>query len=127
MPIPVQLLKFVDDPSKYRPHDAFVARLPLGIDAKRRLLSVLYERLAFPDYFGFNWDALSDCLRDLNWIGQKQIVILHDELPNLSEEDLRTYISILSDAAIDWNRSEEHELEIIFPERVREIVNSLFQ
>ncbi|MFD9036316.1 barstar family protein [Streptomyces sp. NPDC059567] len=27
-----------------------------------------YEGLRLPDYFGWNWDALSDCLRDLTWL-----------------------------------------------------------
>ncbi|MEU2392096.1 barstar family protein [Streptomyces sp. NPDC007369] len=27
-----------------------------------------YDGLRLPDYFGWNWNALYDCLRDLNWL-----------------------------------------------------------
>ena len=35
----------------------------------------------FPSYFGKNWDALYDCLTDLRWLKEKNILIVHDDLP----------------------------------------------
>jgi RNAse (barnase) inhibitor barstar len=35
---------------------------------KEELLRQLGEALRFPEYFGQNWDALDDCLRDMEWL-----------------------------------------------------------
>lgn len=36
-----------------------------AIASKQDLMAALSDALEFPDYFGGNWDALSECLRDL--------------------------------------------------------------
>jgi hypothetical protein len=41
---------------------------PAQISSEEELLSAVAEALRFPDYFGGNWDALDDCLRDMNWL-----------------------------------------------------------
>ncbi|MGW2564180.1 barstar family protein [Streptomyces sp. NPDC001514] len=35
-----------------------------------------YAGLRLPDYFGWNWDALSDCLRDLEWLPADHYVLI---------------------------------------------------
>jgi RNAse (barnase) inhibitor barstar len=39
----------------------------LGIETKEQLLDIVASAMEFPDYFGKNWDALSDCLGDMMW------------------------------------------------------------
>ncbi|MFG2096288.1 barstar family protein [Streptomyces sp. NPDC048612] len=34
------------------------------------------DGLRLPDYFGWNWDALSDCLRDLKWLSADHYVLI---------------------------------------------------
>ena len=36
------------------------------------------RELAFPDYFGRNWDAVYDCLTDLNWLPAEGYVLVFD-------------------------------------------------
>ncbi|MFJ6632301.1 barstar family protein [Streptomyces sp. NPDC091376] len=35
-----------------------------------------YDGLRLPDYFGWNWDALSDCLSDLKWLPADRYVLI---------------------------------------------------
>lgn len=87
---------FQFDHSPLEVSPALVAELPAGIKAKEMLLDELYRRLGFPDYFGFNWDALVDFIRDLSWLPQGPVVLMHRDLP--LEGDVasqKTYLSIL--------------------------------
>jgi len=91
--------------------------VPKGITDTEQLLILFQQGLDFP-YFGYNWNALSDCLRDLDWIKEHNIVILHEDMPNLIECDLKNYLGVLRDSMYDWLRSYEHKLLIIFPEEM---------
>lgn len=77
---------------------ALVAEIPPGIMSPSALLDELYERLRFPDYFGGNWDALWECIRDLSWLPPGPVVLKHGDLPLAGEvASQRIYLSILSD------------------------------
>ncbi|WP_320067224.1 barstar family protein [Micromonospora sp. RTGN7] len=68
----------------------------------------LYEfsaALLFSGYFGWNWDALSDCLRDLNWLPADGYLIVLENVPLLlsdETEERHTLFRILSRAARAW-------------------------
>ena len=95
---------------------AFVARLPQGIANREQLFDSLQQALILPGYFGRNWDALSDCLRDFHWVEERRIILVHDDLPPMPETVLSTYLGVLADAARDWEPEEDHELRVVFPE-----------
>ncbi|MGW7452735.1 barstar family protein [Streptomyces sp. NPDC054787] len=40
------------------------------------LFQQFYDGLRLPDYFGWNWNALSDCLRDLKWLSSDHCVLI---------------------------------------------------
>jgi hypothetical protein len=116
----------------------FILEVPAGIQSKGELLEALARAGQFPNYFGRNWDALLDCLRDFNWIHEKQIVIKHSDMPlRAHPTDCRTYLEILREAANDWTRTAsrpsaaetstfpDHELRVLFPAFERSAVSDV--
>lgn len=48
-----------------------------AIGSKLELMAALADVLKFPDYFGANWDAVDECLRELeSWLGPGGHVLL---------------------------------------------------
>jgi len=114
-------LKFINSPQTFIADADFVVHLS-GISIKDELFKQLSVKLEIPEYFGHNWDALSDCLRDFHWIEQRRIILVHDECPRLDEHELSTYLQVLFEAVQDWKEGEEHSLEVVFPESVRSVI-----
>ena len=102
------------------PSDGFVARIPTGVSSKRELMRVLARELQLPEYFGHNWDALDECLRDFSWISSLRVVIVHNDLPNLPSQDRHEYLDILRRAVL---ASPEHEVVVVFPKSTRKVVS----
>ena len=100
----------------------FVAHVPTSIGDTKTLFDVLFEKLELPGYFGFNWNALSDCLGDLSWLKQFRVVVLHHDLPKLPKEDLSIYLDILRECMGSWKPGEDHQLVVAFPEGVETAV-----
>ena len=93
----------------------FVAHVPRGLGGRDALFEALCRTLQLPAYFGNNWDALSECLRDLSWIERHRVVLLHQDLPPLGMKEIETYLDILSECVRDWKLGEAHELVVVFP------------
>jgi RNAse (barnase) inhibitor barstar len=107
------------------PPDTFVARLTGRVDNREKLLTALQKALQLPDYFGHNWDALDECLADLNWISQHTVCLVHEKLPGIAERDLRTYLSVLADAVRHWQSDDTHKLAVVFPVAARQRIEKL--
>ena len=52
---------------------------------KVTLLHALYQACRMPPYFGFNWDALKDMLRDFSWLEAKAYVLVFDDFALLNK------------------------------------------
>jgi hypothetical protein len=123
-----RLAKFCFDPDVLNLDDRvdFIAELPSGERDRQRWFITLQQQLRFPYYFGHNWDALHECLRDFHWIKNRRIVIAHRDLPQLGAHDTRLYLEILSDAVVDWvTRPGDHELAVLFPQSTRAAIAEL--
>ncbi|MFN7940743.1 MAG: barstar family protein [Thermoanaerobaculia bacterium] len=105
--------------------DLFV-RVCGHIASKEELFAVLACGLELPSYFGRNWDALDECLRFLEEPRAAVVVIAHTSLPDLSEEDLSTYVSVLA-SAVEFMAQDQRLLKVYFPPDEKERVLRLLQ
>lgn len=100
--------------------------VPAGISTKRELLACLAAYLDFPDYFGENWDAFEECIRNFEWLEPMQIVLIHSDLPLQDDPgSLGTYLRILRDAIEHRTAKPKHDLIVIFPPEYELMVRSL--
>ena len=70
------------------------------VDAKANLFDDLARALAFPDWFGRNWDALEDVLGDLSWRKGDGHVVVFRTYP--AGEDFGILIDVLRTTAEYW-------------------------
>ncbi|MEU1122334.1 barstar family protein [Streptomyces sp. NPDC005899] len=91
----------------------YVARLN-GADMPEELSAFqnFWERLKFPEYFGWNWHAFYDCLRDLHWLSSDyHILIIESAERALSEDDAarKEFFKALYRAGQRWSYTKRPE------------------
>ena len=57
------------------------------IGDKDAYLGAASEAMGFPDYFGHNWDAFEECVRDLGWVPAAGYVLLYDHFDRFASAD----------------------------------------
>lgn len=73
------------------------------------LFTEFARALGFPDYFGHNWDAMEECLADLEWLPAKGYVLLLSDAQAVladDEDEYETLLEILSDAGEAWSKGQ---------------------
>jgi hypothetical protein len=93
--------------SLVRPPAGFALRVIKGAKCQTAasLLTECARALDFPDYFGHNWDALEECLADLEWLPAKGYILLITDAAHVlpdDEEEYETFLEILRDAGEAW-------------------------
>ena len=80
------------------------------VRTKEQLLTIMKEALSFPDYFGMNWDALDECIKDLSWL--KEIDLIEILITNsiqilslASEKDKTIFHSIMNTTVDYWTNT----------------------
>lgn len=134
------VFQFMDSLPPDSEHREFVLHVPPRIGSKAELLAVFASAGRFPDYFGSNWDALLDCLLDLSWIGARNVIIVHSDIPlQGAPSERRAYLEILQTAATVWSEAVEtnrtpsagpyveHELRVVFPISARASVCQIME
>lgn len=75
-----------------------------AIIGKESLIKTISHGIGSP-YSGDNWDGLDDTLRDLSWIRDNTVCIMHSSLPVLSLKDTSIYFSILNNTDTSWSNN----------------------
>lgn len=81
-----------------------------NVARKEQLLNHFAVALHFPGEFGHNWDALEECLTDLEWIDGEGYVIYYDHIDELlaaHPDQFETFVEIVRDAVGSWKEDGE--------------------
>lgn len=77
------------------------------IEDKKTFLIEFSDKFKFPEYFGFNWDAFSDCITDLSWINSENgFLIIYKNSYNFRSnkpDEWKIANEILLEAMDYWN------------------------
>ena len=76
-----------------------------GAQGKAEALSRIAAALAFPAWFGGNWDALEDCLADLSWRDAGPRVLLvagFEDMLAAAPDDFGVLVDVLDSSAQYW-------------------------
>jgi RNAse (barnase) inhibitor barstar len=93
--------------------------VPAHLATKAELLDFLAKAFPLPAYFGHNWDALEECLLDLDWLKSPVATLSHQDIPlEKNPTDQRTYLRILAKAA-------SPRLRVEFPPASRAAIEKL--
>jgi RNAse (barnase) inhibitor barstar len=90
-----------------------VVRIVRG--SKARTAPDLFDEFAaalqFPYYFGENWDALDECLADLEWLVGDAYILFFTDTPQLLDRESAGQFALLLDllekTAHKWNQTEK--------------------
>jgi hypothetical protein len=96
------------------PENSFVVDIHQEITDQNGLYDVYKKAITFPNYFGQNWNAFFDLLKDFHWVSETNIIIRHFITPSLGRDDLKTYLQILIDSIDFWKQFENHKIIVYF-------------
>jgi len=79
---------------------------------KAKTTSSLFDEMAaalqFPSYFGENWNALDECLNDLEWLPGDAYVLVFERGPELlsleSPTEFQSLLQVLTQASLEWQK-----------------------
>jgi len=105
--------------------DSVIVRIPANLEQVEDLFIVFEQQLGLPEYFGKNWDALSDSLRDLSWVSKHTVVLIHRGRTFIDDALWIVYLDVLRECIENWEKDEEHSIVAVFPESCRDEVGRL--
>jgi RNAse (barnase) inhibitor barstar len=87
-----------------------------NITRKEQLLNHVATALHFPKDFGHNWDALEECLTDMEWADADGYVIFYEHIDGLMgahPDQFETFVEICRDAVASWKEDDKAMLVLL--------------
>ena len=87
-----------------------------NITRKEQLLNHAATAMHFPKSFGQNWDALEECLIDLEWVDGDGYLIYYDHIDGFlaaHPDQFETLVEILRDAVASWKEDGEAMVAVL--------------
>jgi RNAse (barnase) inhibitor barstar len=78
------------------------------IQDKETFLKKAGEIMGFPDYYGRNWDAFEECIKDLGWYPAESYLILYDHFDvfaTYSPREFKVALTIFGSAIKYWEET----------------------
>jgi hypothetical protein len=123
----MHLFTFMNNVDSLRDKDTFVLEIPSGLCTKQEILG-WYAKILMPEYFGMNWDAFDECIRDLEWVEQPRVILYHSDMPlQASPSDQRIYLEVLDRAVAHWRADAGHDLLVVFHPECEPIVSGVLK
>ncbi len=88
------------------------------VRSKRTMYTALADALSFPDWFGHNLDGLYDCLVDLSWLPEGELVVIWTHPEVLARADPAGYRAIreVLDDAVEGFAGPDRSLTVVLAE-----------
>jgi RNAse (barnase) inhibitor barstar len=115
-------------------HRAFPAEFAIAVldGTKASTRAGFFQELAramhFPDYFGRNWDAVYDCLTDLNWLPAAGYVLVLDGFDRFATDEPDQWaigLKVLRDACAFWQPLTRPMYALLYGKR--DLASSVFE
>lgn len=87
------------------PGNIVIAVSVANVKSDKDLFEVVASAMQFPDYFGNNWDALDECLSDMEWLpADGYCLVLRDAVKGWSQAPyaLGCFVTAWLEAARYW-------------------------
>ena len=98
-------INIIIDECKLKNAKCYLLNKQNNVYDKKALFDNIFGNCEFPGYFGFNWDALRDCLRDYSFAPAKGYIFIIMNLDNVKRnlhQDYGTLLEIFTDACMSW-------------------------
>ena len=79
------------------------------VTSKVKFLQAAAEAMNFPEYFGDNWDAFSDCINDLSWLSAAGYILLYSQPDNFAKNDPEEWLialDVFQEAVAYWRETD---------------------